>query len=665
MNQLVFEVYGKEMRPVVPNESNSSTPPQKSRQSPSSQDSMTTSNHVGCGKESLSPLIAAMESERAFYFVYSYHRFTLFDCIVHSSAILDNSTGRPLFIIYQLLKMVSYCHSKGITLGDINLKNIYIDGRLWIQYYLPPSALCTSDNRGIDANSERSSTATPTPSDPVATASQEEMRHHPLSDYIPPSLTLSDAVMKWRSGELSNYDYIMLLNYYAGRRIGDPNNHPIFPWITDFTQKNGQLRDLSNSKHRLAKGDRQLDFTYQSALQEVRRSSFTLGGVIPHHIGDIASDVTYYVYTARQTPKEVLCSRVRPRWVPEEYPSTIIKMYEWTPDESIPEFYSCPEIFYSIHSDLPDLGVPDWCSSPEEFISLHRGLLESDTISSELHHWFDIIFGYKLAGEAAIKAKNVYLSLVDGHTSPTSSGIVQLFRSSHPKRVQNCSAPLVIFQWQHYLNMSSLMSLTAFNISQTLFTRPKSSQPVLALPGEETQEKTLASILDQGCMKSGTYIRTPDKRTQLDDGSFEHVGYPNDPDDPLITMTIGVSASYADDNYDLSMLTPSSRKLPTKHQDMAVLSEGTGGGKRGIFRGILRPRPATTTETVDIFEWQGTNITIPNDISPLQPLIQVEEAAHFLAKSCRDFGGICTQQWMPEDLLMLQVNMKQNIHLYT
>ena len=235
-------------------------------------------------------------------------------------------------------------------------------------------------------------------------------------------------VEQWVSGNISNYDYLMALNHCARRRIGDPNYHPVFPWVTDFTQQNGGYRDLTKSKFRLNKGDHQLDMTYKGVSRENDSNA------VPHHVSDVLSDITYHVYLARRTPKSVLCNHVRTKWEPNEYPSSMQRLYYWTPDECIPEFFSDPTIFQSIHADLPDLELPEWSGSPHEFIAQHQEMLESEHVSRNLNHWIDLTFGYKLASKASIKAKNVCLHLVDKHQFVTNHGVVQLFTKPHPSR---------------------------------------------------------------------------------------------------------------------------------------------------------------------------------------------------------------------------------------
>jgi hypothetical protein len=58
---------------------------------------------------------------------------------------------------------------------------------------------------------------------------------------------------------------------------------------------------------------------------------------------------------------------------------------------------------------VDNVKLPPWAKgSPHEFIRLHRLALESEYVSSNLHHWIDLIFGYKQRGPAALAAHNVF-----------------------------------------------------------------------------------------------------------------------------------------------------------------------------------------------------------------------------------------------------------------
>jgi hypothetical protein len=87
--------------------------------------------------------------------------------------------------------------------------------------------------------------------------------------------------------------------------------------------------------------------------------------------------------------------------------------------ELIPEFFTSPEIFTNTNNfplgetqdnrNISNVTLPPWAKgSPHEFIRIHRLALESDYVSNNLHHWVDLIFGYKQRGPAATAAQNVF-----------------------------------------------------------------------------------------------------------------------------------------------------------------------------------------------------------------------------------------------------------------
>lgn len=348
-----------------------------------------------------------------FYFVYLLREYTVKDCLLYSPNLYTLDNVKTSFILFQVLKFFSSFENHfQRDISSLCWNDIEIDSNGWVRVQLPESCFLSQ-----------------------ADTCHEE---HPVSKPQPvKSELLSDMIDGWICGNISNLDYLMFLNKLSGRNTDDPNHHPILPWVSTFQNENSSWRDLTKSKYRLNKGDRQLDIQYSMMCDGIdmkKNSSQNDLHQVPHHVPEYLSDITYYVYTARRHSKSILCKLVRSYWEPNEYPSSIQRMQQWTPDECIPEFYTDPTVFKSIHDDMNDLSVPDWSKDAEDFVHKHREMLESDVVSKSLHHWIDITFGYKLSGKHAENEKNVCLPLVDNHTSMRKHGIAQLFTAPHPEK---------------------------------------------------------------------------------------------------------------------------------------------------------------------------------------------------------------------------------------
>ncbi|KAF7109542.1 hypothetical protein CFC21_109785 [Triticum aestivum] len=364
------------------------------------------------------PVLAVVESSDCCYMFQPKAPYTL-ENIMHYSPEALCSDWHIRFFIYQIMSALAYLHDFGVHHGNLKPSTILMSDSLWP--YLSISDIShVKQNRGFGG---------PEGSILNSCCAEEDCSSRSIfaSFNLPSSLDWSSHFKRWWTGELSNYEYLLVLNKLAGRRWGDPAFHPVMPWVIDFTvrpDENSDIgwRDLTKSKWRLAKGDEQLDFTYSSSD-------------VPYHVSDeCLSELAVCSYKARRLSKTILRSAVRSVYEPNEYPSSMQRLYQWTPDECIPEFYSDPWIFVSLHSEMSNLALPSWVTSSEEFICLHRDALESDRVSQQLHHWIDITFGYKLAGEASVEAKNVMLPPSDP-SRPKSIGRRQLFTKPHPKRL--------------------------------------------------------------------------------------------------------------------------------------------------------------------------------------------------------------------------------------
>ncbi|GAB6019627.1 hypothetical protein CHUAL_001189 [Chamberlinius hualienensis] len=240
----------------------------------------------------------------------------------------------------------------------------------------------------------------------------------------------TSVTQRWVREEISNFQYLMHLNTLAGRSYNDLMQYPVFPWIlADYESEELDLndpvtfRDLSKplgaqSPDRLAQFKRRY-----------KEWDDPHGETPPYHYGThYSSAMIVASYLVRMEPftqhflrlqgghfdlADRMFHSIRDAWLSaSKHNMADVK-------ELIPEFFYLPEfLINSNHFDLGskqngielnDVILPSWAKGdPREFIRVHRQALECDYVSSHLHEWIDLIFGYKQHGQAAIDATNVF-----------------------------------------------------------------------------------------------------------------------------------------------------------------------------------------------------------------------------------------------------------------
>ncbi len=224
----------------------------------------------------------------------------------------------------------------------------------------------------------------------------------------------------WIKREISNFEYLMHLNTIAGRTFNDLGQYPVFPWvIKDYTssridlRKKETFRDLEWPMGALTK-KQQEDCIMRFQDQNESYQYNPKDEIPPFHHGSHYSTAAFvYWYLIRLEPftslhillqsgkfdkPDRLFYSVQSAWNGCLNNAADVK-------ELIPEFFCCPEMFEN-HNDV-DLGVmqnkekvgpvvlPPWCRNAHDFVRINREALESEYVSQNLHHWIDLIFGYK------------------------------------------------------------------------------------------------------------------------------------------------------------------------------------------------------------------------------------------------------------------------------
>ena len=245
----------------------------------------------------------------------------------------------------------------------------------------------------------------------------------------------SGVTAAWQARQISNFDYLMAVNTIAGRTYNDLSQWPVFPWIlADYTSSTIDLhdpnkwattyRDLTKpvgalNPRRLAEFDSRF---HAMDADDTSMPPFYYGT----HYSTAASTLFYLIRCEPFTSYAVDLQDGKldlPDRIFYSIPATWSGCMSNTADvrELIPEFFYVPDMLINgnhIHFGtkpnghvIDDVVLPAWASSADDFCLRHMEALESEYVSLHLHHWIDLVFGYKQRGRDAVKAQNVFFHM--------------------------------------------------------------------------------------------------------------------------------------------------------------------------------------------------------------------------------------------------------------
>jgi len=209
--------------------------------------------------------------------------------------------------------------------------------------------------------------------------------------------SITTLAQKWNNGIISNFDYLLSLNYISGRTFYCSIHYPVFPWV---------LSDYST------------DSLDNSCFRDFSQNTCQLSSPLrPSQVMNWISRL--YPYYANKTSQNVFDS-VRS-----------LNSKDLKNQEIIPEFYFCPEALMA-NGSYENVELPIWADDPFHFVYIHRRALESPAISKQLNLWIDSVWGvnqksnYQTSFDPIIKLEDRNAFIIHHGSIPT-----QLFTKPH------------------------------------------------------------------------------------------------------------------------------------------------------------------------------------------------------------------------------------------
>ncbi|CAL1677884.1 unnamed protein product [Lasius platythorax] len=253
-----------------------------------------------------------------------------------------------------------------------------------------------------------------------------------------PGDDLGEALALWRSGALTNWEYIICLNKLAGRSYNDLMQYPVFPFVlADYVSDKIDLNNpkiYRNFKRPMAVQDKKNEQHYINNYNYLKQTLTEGLNLIalnqgPFHYGSHYSNsgtVLHFLVRLPPFTSMFLCYQDNNFDIPDRTFHALATTWRLTSCDSttdvkelIPEFFYLPEFLLNFEefnfgvrqngNKVGDVELPKWCGDDARlFILAHRAALESDIVREVLPYWIDLVFGFRQTGKPAVEAINVF-----------------------------------------------------------------------------------------------------------------------------------------------------------------------------------------------------------------------------------------------------------------
>ncbi|KAL0220719.1 hypothetical protein RCL1_000573 [Eukaryota sp. TZLM3-RCL] len=294
---------------------------------------------------------------------------------------------------------------------------------------------------------------------PLETLFFKHLKSQEVNNLI--GLPVSSVTELWIESKISNFQYILYLNYITCRKFQDQSNPPIFPFVLtysenlnliiddDFFQEfSDWLRDPFNNQVPIPP-DIFVENFETTRLRQIKGDTFLdqQFNQTANHVVSFLSPLESIMMTCRIQSEEILCNVVRSIIKAGDYPSSFNDILVNFPCESPINFYVSPDVFCSNNIfenlELPPFFlnlVDKFVENNPEFELPHVNilftiyqffLLNSNNFSLILPSWIDLVFGFKLNSRSDLNVCRV--SKYSGVNLAIEGGF-QVFSCKHPSK---------------------------------------------------------------------------------------------------------------------------------------------------------------------------------------------------------------------------------------